>query len=296
MGYKRCLQSLLLLFDRQFIDGVRGLQTMSSKSVVTFHKIFIDEVHGCPQSLLLLFLQTIYRWGPWVSSKSVVTFLTNNLSMRSMGVLKVCCYFSYKQFIDEVHGSAMLAASQCFQSNFSAERLMRRLTSRIYGWGPWVSSKSVVTFLTNNLSMRSMGVLKVCCYFSYKQFIDEVHGLQTVSSKSVTAFLTDNLSMRSMGYKRCPQSLLLLFNKQFIDGARWLQTMSSKSVATFDKQFIDGVHGLQTVSSKVCCYFSYKQLIDGVHGLQKMSSKSVATFWQTIYRSVGYKRCPQKML
>jgi len=30
------------------------------------------------------------------------------------------------------HGSAMLAASQCFQSNFSAGRLMGRLTSRIY--------------------------------------------------------------------------------------------------------------------------------------------------------------------
>jgi len=60
-----------------------------------------------------------------------------------------------------------------------------------------------------------------------KQFIDGVHGLQTVSSKVCYCFLTNNLSMGSMGYKRCPQKSVTLFNKQFIDGVHGLQTVSS---------------------------------------------------------------------
>jgi len=47
-----------------------------------------------------------------------------------------------------------------------------------------------VRFFTDNLSSNpTNGVIKICCYFSYKQRIDGTHGLQTVSSKSAVIFL-----------------------------------------------------------------------------------------------------------
>jgi len=116
----------------------------------------------CLQNLLLLFLQNNYSRNPLVAN----------------GVFKVCCYFSYKTIIRGTRWLLTVSSKSVvtFLTNSESMRPVGYLRC---------PQQSVVTFLTNNLSRNpwvTYGVFKICCYFSYKQWIDETRGLLTVSS------------------------------------------------------------------------------------------------------------------